>query len=238
MMDKLRHILKKEILLLIRDIPGLIILFLMPVLLIFVVTLAQDRALKDQHEKTRILWVDGLQNSFSRDLLASLDSSGMFATVRTLEGSPVTIEQAHRLTGRGDYPFAILLSHADSTLVLLTDPALKENFREAVIASLTFIIKGAQAGSVMENVISGMPPTLQPGIRAMVAGKMNNLPIVRQEFALAERSEIRPNVIQNNVPGFILFAMFFIVIPLAGSIINEKTEGSFRRLRSLPVSLA
>jgi ABC-2 type transport system permease protein len=45
-------------------------------------------------------------------------------------------------------------------------------------------------------------------------------------------------VIQNNVPGFILFAMFFIVIPLAGSLITEKNEGSFQRLRSLPVRLS
>ena len=57
-------------------------------------------------------------------------------------------------------------------------------------------------------------------------------------YALREKSAIQPNVIQNNVPGFILFAMFFIVIPLAGSLVTEKNEGSFQRLRSLPVKLS
>jgi len=45
-MRKLWSVVLKECLLLFRDIPGLIILFLMPVLLIFVVTLAQENGLK------------------------------------------------------------------------------------------------------------------------------------------------------------------------------------------------
>jgi ABC-2 type transport system permease protein len=47
----------------------------------------------------------------------------------------------------------------------------------------------------------------------------------------------RPNPLQNSIPAFTLFAMFFIVIPLAGSIINEKSHGTFDRMRILPVSI-
>ncbi len=47
---------------------------------------------------------------------------------------------------------------------------------------------------------------------------------------------IKPSVSQNRIPGFTLFAMFFIVIPLAGSIITERNEGAFNRLRTLQVS--
>ena len=46
MMTKLLATVKKEILLLIRDKVGLSILFLMPVALIFVMTLIQDSAFK------------------------------------------------------------------------------------------------------------------------------------------------------------------------------------------------
>ncbi len=236
-MRKLWFILKKETLLLIRDIPGLIILFLMPVLLIFVVTLAQDKALKDLHEKTRILFVDLVQNEFSGSLRANLDSSGIFIPVATAGNRPVTPVEARRLTGKGEFPFAVILLHPDSGVVLLTDPALKENYRASVASSLTFVIKGTQAGAAMNEMLKGLPPALQPAVRASVEGKMKHLPPVRERFAMADRSDIRPNVIQNNVPGFILFAMFFVVIPLAGSLISEKNEGSFRRLRSLPVSL-
>jgi ABC-2 type transport system permease protein len=72
----------------------------------------------------------------------------------------------------------------------------------------------------------------------MVSGTLEKLPPVRESYALKDKSSIQPSVIQNNVPGFILFAMFFIVIPLAGSLVTEKNEGSFLRIRSLPVGLS
>jgi ABC-2 type transport system permease protein len=66
--------------------------------------------------------------------------------------------------------------------------------------------------------------------------KAENILEVNEEFAQKEETIIKPSVIQNNVPGFTLFAMFFIVIPLSGSIIVEKSEGAFHRVRTLPVS--
>ncbi|MBN1416542.1 MAG: ABC transporter permease [Bacteroidales bacterium] len=46
----------------------------------------------------------------------------------------------------------------------------------------------------------------------------------------------RHNIVNNNVPAFILFAMFFIVVPLAGSILSEKQLGTRDRLMTLPVT--
>lgn len=59
---------------------------------------------------------------------------------------------------------------------------------------------------------------------------------ISETVATEKSSSYKPNPLQNNVPAFILFAMFFIVIPLAGSIINEKNQGVYGRLRTLPVS--
>ena len=59
---------------------------------------------------------------------------------------------------------------------------------------------------------------------------------IDEHVAVEESSAIKPNPLQNNVPAFTLFAMFFIVIPLAGSIISEKNQGVYDRLRTLPVS--
>jgi ABC-2 type transport system permease protein len=60
---------------------------------------------------------------------------------------------------------------------------------------------------------------------------------VTEIYATKDHSSIKPSIIQNNIPGFILFAMFFIVIPLSGSMVTEKNEGSFGRLRTLPVTV-
>ena len=66
--------------------------------------------------------------------------------------------------------------------------------------------------------------------------KSENILEVNEEFAKKTESFIKPSLIQNNVPCFTLFAMFFIVIPLSGSIIIERSEGAFNRVRTLPVS--
>jgi ABC-2 type transport system permease protein len=48
--------------------------------------------------------------------------------------------------------------------------------------------------------------------------------------------EIIPNSVQHNVPAWTLFAIFFIVIPLSINIVKEKSQGTFVRLRTNPVS--
>ena len=48
--------------------------------------------------------------------------------------------------------------------------------------------------------------------------------------------EVRPNSVQHNVPAWTLFAIFFIVIPLSINIVKEKSQGTFVRLRTNPVS--
>ena len=237
-MRKLWYILKKEFLLLFRDMPGLIILFLMPVLLIFVVTLAQENALKSQNSRTRLLFVDEVKNPFSKKLLSNIDSSGFFQPVTAVENLPVTASQAKALIGQGDFKFGVVLSSRDSAVIMLIDPTLQPAFKTSVTNSLTYIIRGTQTKEAMNGIIGNLPDNMRPVIIGMVNETMRKLPPVREEYAFREKSGIQPNVIQNNVPGFILFAMFFIVIPLAGSLITEKNEGSFQRLRSLPVRLS
>lgn len=48
----------------------------------------------------------------------------------------------------------------------------------------------------------------------------------------------RPSSTQQNVPAWTLFGMFFIVVPMAGSLVNERNQGAWRRLRAMPVSPA
>lgn len=236
-MLKLRFILRKEFLVLFRDLPGLIILFLMPVLLIFVVTLAQENALKSQNSKTQILFVHESMTPFSEKLFESLDSSGFFHPIDKINQLPVTFAEAKTLIGKGDFKFGVIITSIPE-VVLLIDPTLQASYKNPVINSLNFIIKSTQAKEVMHDILSNLPANTRPVIQSMVAEKMQKLPPIKETYALREKSAIQPNVIQNNVPGFILFAMFFIVIPMAGSLITEKNEGSFQRLRSLPVPIA
>ena len=50
------------------------------------------------------------------------------------------------------------------------------------------------------------------------------------------RAQKTPDAFQQNVPGYAIYGLFWIVSLLAGSILREKREGTFRRLLVAPVS--
>ena len=40
---------------------------------------------------------------------------------------------------------------------------------------------------------------------------------------------------QQNVPAWLVFGAFFVVIPLSNTLIRERQQGTLRRLRTMPV---
>jgi ABC-2 type transport system permease protein len=56
----------------------------------------------------------------------------------------------------------------------------------------------------------------------------------KEVYAVKNEQSILPNSVQHNVPAWSVFSMFFIIIPLAGSIIMERGEGSSFRLKTIP----
>ena len=51
-----------------------------------------------------------------------------------------------------------------------------------------------------------------------------------------KEDEVLPNSTQHNVPAWTLFAIFFIIVPLSINMVKEKSQGTFVRLRTNPVS--
>jgi ABC-2 type transport system permease protein len=134
----------------------------------------------------------------------------------------------------GKYPVCLYIDPGDS-MEIISDPALSGPYRANLITPLKYLVKAAQTRTIIEKMLSVPDGDIKSLIDKTIEESAAKLPSVRESYAGAEHREIRPTAIQNIVPGFILFAMFFIVIPLAASIIIEKNEGAFQRLRTLPV---
>ena len=49
------------------------------------------------------------------------------------------------------------------------------------------------------------------------------------------RVEKFPDTFQQNVPGYTIYGIFWVVSLLAGSVLQEKREGTFRRLLTAPL---
>jgi ABC-2 type transport system permease protein len=238
-MQKLRAALYKEILVLYRDLPGLLILFLMPVILILIVTVAQENAMKwSKESKNNVLFIDQSNSPSSKAIAQSLANSGFYMLITEYQHQHLKEEMVTKLIAEGDYSFGIIIGQNDSIIKILIDPILQEQYKNSVISSLTFIIKGAQSKTAIETLLKAMAPGRDQLVESLIRSSMNNLTPVTEVFPQKNKSSIKPSLSQNSIPGFILFAMFFIVIPLSGSMLSEKNEGSFARLKTLPVPVS
>lgn len=268
MMIKLLATVKKEILLLLRDKVGLSILFLMPMVLIFVMTLIQDSAFKTMNEKgIPIVFVDNDKDSLGILIEDGLRNNDLCTFNDSIEGKPATTELALKAVGEGKFLVGIIipkgatkalrknvtqlvnetLNGVDSTalkldqlqdsveITLMIDPVAKKSFLISVTSNLREFISEVKT-KIMFQTFSDQIAEVIPDKQNAPRNSYKKSQIIKYTEVYASKSEdkIVPNAVQHNVPAWTIFAMFFIAIPLSGSILKEKNEGSVFRLHTMP----
>lgn len=227
-------VVKKEFLMLVRDPAGLAILFILPVLLLFVVTVAQVNVIQNQLRLTEVILIDQSGSSFSRQLKNELDNSGFFVCISGDAHVNLDRKQLDSIISAGIYPFGVVVPKGDSGIIILTDPSLQAQFKNPAINALRFVIRSAQAKAAMEGLLHTLPEQPAMMIRASIKKSIETSSSIK-EVTAGNNGVARNNIaIQNILPGIIVFALFFLVIPVSGSIIAEKSSGTFVRLKSFP----
>ena len=259
-MLKLKASVIKEFLVLIRDIPGLIILFLMPAAMIIVVTLVQDNTLKSLSEnKIKILYIDNDNDILSKSLKEGLLKSNIFE----IDTAVTSFFEAKKEVANGNYRIAVIIPEGATDTIrknvkpivnniftpkgnkqeininkleiqILTDPATKSTFRQTVISNLQVYTSKIET-QILFKILAEQLETLT-GAKTNISKKNLETIVFKETFAYKKETSIKPNSTQHNVPAWTMFAMFFIVIPLAGNMIHERDNGSFFRLLTMPGS--
>lgn len=100
----------KEFLLLKRDLGGLAILFIMPLILVVAVTLIQDSSFKQLNNvKIPILFIDNDNDAISKSIIKNLKNSKSFDVSSKIEGENVDETVAKNLVLKGKYKLAIVI---------------------------------------------------------------------------------------------------------------------------------
>lgn len=109
-MRQLIAVIHKELLLLVRDRAGLLVLFVMPAVLVVVITLVQENALTSIGEgQTRILLIDGDGQALGRQIADTLkDTQGVMVT-EALDGRTPDRRQALKLVAKGAYQLCLII---------------------------------------------------------------------------------------------------------------------------------
>ncbi|ASV29822.1 ABC transporter permease [Maribacter cobaltidurans] len=262
-MHKLLVSAKKEFWLLTRDLGGLAVLFLMPLLLVITITLIQDNTFKTiQENKIPILLVDLDQGAVSNQVIINLKESSLFDIVK--EESEAN---AQDLVQKGDFQLAIILpkdltkdlnlkidqnvsgilaefgvesDHESSPIIiekkeirLYFDPATQQSFKSSVRNNIDKMISQIESQSIYRAFQEEL-------------GEDENASIFDTESFISfteivpntNKKEGIPNSTQHNIPAWTLFAIFFIILPLSINMVNEKNQGTFIRLRTQPIPYA
>jgi ABC-2 type transport system permease protein len=264
MMIKLLATVKKEILLLLRDKVGLSVLFLMPVALILVMTLVQDSAFKTINEKgIPIVFVNDDNDSLGILIKQGLLNNELCFLSDSIDGKPASSELARKAVSEGKFLIGIIIPkgataairknvsalvsetlNGDDSLptmqdsveiTILIDPVAKKSFLNAVTSNLREFISEIKT-KIMFQTFSEQIAEVIPDKENAPKKSYEKSQIIRYKevYASTADEQIVPNAVQHNVPAWTIFAMFFIAIPLSGSILKEKTEGSVFRLHTMP----
>ncbi|MDF2437926.1 MAG: ABC-type multidrug transport system, permease component [Bacteroidota bacterium] len=265
---KLKAAIIKEFLLLIRDRVGLAILFIMPMILIFVMTLIQDSAFKTLNEKgIPIIVVNNDPDSLGTDIENGLRASELCTVYDSVDGKPATEELAMKAVAEGQFLVGIVIPKGATEAVrknvtqlveqtlstdsilskstlpdsveikIFIDPITKKSFIASVTSSLREFISGVKT-KIMFRTFADQIEELIPDKKKTPLNAFDQTQIIKYTEVYASKSigKIVPNAVQHNVPAWAIFAMFFIVMPLSGSIMKERTEGSIFRLNTMPSS--
>lgn len=256
-MYKLWRSFIKEILLLKRDIGGIVIIFVMPLLLIITITLIQDSTFKNMEgSKIPILFIDNDKSEISESIKKQLENSKTFELL-----TDFSEKSAGEAVFGGEYQMAIVIpknltkdinSNIDSKVQsivssfgLETDSTTAKKeiskakdirlyFDPATNISFKNNVMNAVNKMVFEIENKKIYKAFQDQLGTTEDLKNNSLIAFKEITPKKGNTDVLPNSVQHNVPAWALFAIFFIVVPLSINLVKEKSQGTSVRARISP----
>lgn len=258
MLYKLWRSFIKEILLLKRDIGGIVIIFVMPLLLIVTITLIQDSTFKNlEGSKIPIIFIDNDKSEVSKNIKKELENSKTFQLLTNFNE-----KSAQNAVFSGEYQMAIVIPE-NLTKDLNSNIEAKV---EKIVSSFGLEPDSAaapKAASKAKDIHLYFDPATNAGFKNSVMNSVNKMVFeienkkiykaFQDQLGTTENleenknlisfkeitpkkgdAEILPNSVQHNVPAWTLFAIFFIVVPLSINLVKEKSQGTSVRVRVSP----
>lgn len=240
-------------------------MFLMPLLLVFIITIIQDSAYKMVNEnQIPLLVVNKDQGRQGGKLVNLLQKSGLFKI--DLQNAIQQESLKSELLSRGKmialyipatFSAGLESNAEDVSSILMDDLGLERDtaarekismprlsfyndpvLQENYSYSVMSVIQSYM--SVIENslMIDRMYATMDIAERSekLKEKMISNRVGIDQIVASSNNSTVITNSTQHNVPAWTIFAMFFMVVSLGSNIVKERINGSFLRLKTMPTT--
>ena len=262
-MIKLFSLIYKDFLLLIRDKAGLVFLFVMPLVLVLVMTGMQEGAFENANKNSiSVIFLDADNDEIGITVQKELKGKDIFDM--SIADTTMTEAVIQRLVKEGDYLIGIYIPQNTTTKIhgnvqnnisaafaglsgstndtvsikVFIDPTINSTFRSSLMSYLREacgkIENDYMLAKISEEVNElGILPDGKFSLSAV-----QPIGIEEISYSYKDNMPARFDATSHNVPAWTLFAIFFIVISLSSNIIKEFQDGSFSRLMTMPCTYA
>jgi len=268
MIFKLWATIKKDCRVLLRDGIGLSLMFIMPIVLVVVVTDIQNSTFQlINKNKMSILVCNQDTGESGKQLIEAINKIGLFKVhslpknqdTQTIVDSmkdkdallsvviPIDFTQkvkakAKSVSNKAMVSFGLQADSVQkytgdvSPLTLYYNPVIQEQLRLSVKGGLQSALQIVESHETLRTLYLAINEKPLP---EKLENEMLNNKASINEIPVSRNGSLRaPNAAQHNVPAWTIFAMFFVIMSLGGSVVREKVSGSFVRLKTLPTNYA
>ncbi|WP_295670719.1 ABC transporter permease [uncultured Mucilaginibacter sp.] len=264
-MFKLGATILKDIRILWRDKVGLSLMLAMPIMLVIVVTNIQNSTFQLVDKNKLPILINRLDTGeASRQLITSINKIGMFKVLQIYgiqneqsmsdamhakdamlgliipaNFSSKVAAKANNIAGKALKSFGLeggTLKPAGDVdpLTLYYNPVLQESLRLSVAGAVRSALQLVESRETLRSLYFSINEKPMP--ENLENEMLNNQTAIKEIPVSKSGTRIAPNATQHNVPAWTIFAMFFVIMSLGGSVVKEKISGSFIRLKTLPTS--
>ncbi len=233
MMRRLAAAITKEVRLLGRDLHGLALLFILPLAFILVMSLALQDAFATRSGKgVAVTVIDADATLESKDLIARLSSNPAFTV--TLDDSDPTQDLAaiiHETKARfvvvvpADYGETLLDDGSEAAPVRMMVSPEADRRTEMIFLST---LRESLGRHKVDTMLSAMAEAEGDDGDAVDSTALDTP--VEVAYAYDRRDDAPPSAVQQSVPAWLVFSIFFVAIPFSNTFITERQMGLHKRL--------
>ncbi len=226
----IRAMLIKEFLLILRDKQALLALFVMPAIFILIMSLALKDAFNEDRALVSYSVIDKEKSALSLKLQDLLRENRLLNEQNVGSDKKIqfklTIPEGYAETFTGKSPDEKLLQIEVAADVKQDFMAL---FKSQIISTLTLLR--------MDIIKANLKETSASSAQMLDAISFNEEDMMDISFSALDKDE-KPNSTQQSVPTWIVFGMFFVVIPMSTIFISERKQNTLLRLLSMNISVS
>lgn len=212
---------KKEFLLVLRDKHALLALFVMPAIFILIMSVALKEQFNQDAISFNITVVDEDKTKQSKKLIRNIGKNSSFNILDKEAGVELSI------TIPKDY---FDLKKGTKKVDIVVKDSIKSDLLE--------IFKGKLVKELIDARLKKMSKEIKKtSFQASKSMKKITLENDKLFVVKYEKRELIPSSTQQSVPSWIVFGMFFVIIPMSTIFINERKQNTLTRLSSMNVSI-